>query len=146
MLARATGMLIGVVFAALSGPASAQQPHPSGQVVIHQVSVAFVASAGLGRGTFSYHGHSHRFSVGGLGVGGMGVSRLDAGGTVYNLERLSDFNGAYLQFRSGFAAGQVGQGQLWLRNAKGVVLRLRAQRRGLALTLGADGMIVELKS
>jgi hypothetical protein len=115
-----------------------------GQVSIHQVSVAFIGSASVGGGTLRYRGRTYRFKVGGLGVGGMGASRLDAGGNVYGLRQLTDFEGAYLQVRSGFAAGDVGRGTMRLRNAHGVVMRLRAQRRGLALTLGADGMIVTL--
>src|SRR5258708_2727034 len=95
MIVRAMGMLACIVLAALSSPASAQQGKPSGQIVIHQVSVAFIASAGAGGGSLAYRGRSYRFSVGGLGVGGVGVSRLDAGGAVYNLRRLADFNGAY---------------------------------------------------
>jgi hypothetical protein len=117
---------------------------PDGQVSIHQVSVAFIGSAAVGGGTLRYRGRTYRFKVGGLGVGGMGASRLDADGNVYGLRQLADFEGAYLEVRSGFAAGDIGHGTMRLRNGNGVVMRLRAQRKGLALTLGADGMIVKL--
>ena len=90
----------------------------------------------------SYGGRKYRFDVAGLGVGGFGASRLDASGSVYGLRQLADFDGPYLQLRSGFAVGESGRGFLWLHNTQGVVLQLRAQRRGLALTLGADGMVV----
>jgi hypothetical protein len=118
---------------------------PAGHVTIHQVSVAFIGSAALGGGSLSYRGKAYRFKVGGLGVGAFGASRLDAQGSVFNLNRLADFNGVYLEIRSGWAAGSVGRGQLWLRNRHGVALRLRAEREGLALALGADGMVVELE-
>jgi hypothetical protein len=119
---------------------------PAGRISIHQISIAFIASASKGGGSLSYHGRVYPFSIGGLGVGGFGASRLDAVGAVYNLQQLSDFNGVYLQIRSGWAAGEAGRGLLWLRNPNGVILSLKAQRRGLALTLGADGMLVRLKS
>ena len=34
--------------------------------------------------------------------------------------------------------------QMWLQNSNVVYLRLKARRQGLALSLGADGMVVRL--
>ncbi|HEX3524252.1 MAG TPA: hypothetical protein VHT52_19450 [Stellaceae bacterium] len=78
------------------------------------------------------------------GSGGFGVSTLDATGSVYNLRRLQDFEGVYGQARMGSAAGEQGKGQMWLQNSNGVYLRLKARSQGLALNLGADGMVVRL--
>jgi hypothetical protein len=115
---------------------------PSGSVQIHQVQIAFIGSGTAGGGTLYYRGRAYPFELGGLGIGGIGVSRLDASGSVYNLRRLEDFDGVYGQVRSGWAVGEQGKGQMWLQNAKGVYLRLKAVRRGLALSLGADGMLI----
>ena len=116
---------------------------PVGRVSIHQLSIAFIGSAAVGGGALSYHGRTYRFKATGLGVGGVGASRLDAGGKVYGLHDLPDFEGPYLEAHSGFAVGPNGRGFLWLRNAHGVIMQLRAHRSGLALTLGADGMLVK---
>jgi hypothetical protein len=35
---------------------------------------------------------------------------------------------------------------MWLQNINGVYLRLHAQRKGLSLSLGADGMVIRLGS
>ena len=99
-----------------------------------------------GRCTLHFQGRNYPFKLGGLGIGGIGVSRLDATGTVYNLNRLEDFNGVYGQTRTGYAAGEHGTGQMWLENPNGVRIHLSAQRRGLALSLGADGMAIHLGS
>lgn len=123
---------------------SARPPQPSGSVTISQVQVAFIGSGAVGGGTLHYRGRSYPFKVGGLGIGGIGISRLDATGSVFNLRRLEDFNGVYGQARTGWAIGQHGKGEMWLQNANGVYLRLTARRRGLSLTLGADGMLVQL--
>jgi hypothetical protein len=40
--------------------------------------------------------------------------------------------------------GEQGKGDMWLQNANGVYLHLKARREGLALSLGADGMVVRL--
>jgi len=123
---------------------SAPPPKPSGSVNIHQVQVAFIGSGAVGGGTLYYRGRSYPFKLGGLGIGGIGVSTLDATGSVYNLSRLQDFEGVYGQARVGWAVGEQGKGDMWLQNANGVYLRLKARRQGLALSLGADGLVVRL--
>ncbi len=68
------------------------------------------------------------FSIGGLGVGGIGVSKLIATGRVYNLTDTSKFTGAYGEMRTGYALGDNGSGKLWLKN--GDRRRARAQGQG----------------
>jgi hypothetical protein len=83
--------------------------------------------------------------VGGLGIGGIGVSHLTASGAVYGLHRARDLAGAYLQLRRGWALADKGNGVLWLSNGKGVTMRLKSQREGLQLSLGADGVIIDFR-
>ena len=143
------GLAVGLV--CLCGPlsvgalAQSVPPRPSGSVNIHQVQVAFIGSGSTGGGTLHFGGRSYPFKLGGLGIGGIGISTLDATGTVYNLRRLQDFEGVYGQARVGWAAGEHGKGDMWLQNPAGVYMKLKAKRKGLALSLGADGMLVSLK-
>ena len=123
---------------------TAPPTRPSGSVAIHQVQVAFIGSGMLGGGTLYFRGRSYPFKLGGLGIGGMGVSRLNASGSVFNLRRITDFNGVYGQVRSGWAAGDQGKGKLWMQNSNGVYLRLTGVRSGLSLTMGADGVRIQL--
>ncbi len=139
--------MLATVCAMAALPAGAQDrppSRPSGSVTIHQVQVAFIGSGTAGGGTLRYRGRSYRFNLGGLGIGGFGVSRLDAVGNVYNMERLDDIEGVYVQARFGWAVGEQGRGKMWLQNPNGVLLQLKARRQGLALSLGADGMLVKL--
>ena len=115
----------------------------TGTVTIEQVQIAFIGSGNLGGGTLIFNGQKYGFSVGGLGVGGIGVSRMQAHGAVYNLYDLNDFPGAYVQARYGLAVGSTSTGELWLRNAQGVALRLEAERSGLALSLGGDAVYID---
>lgn len=132
--------------AALAGlPVRAQQRVKSGTVDIEQVQVAFIGSGGIGGGTLHFQGRSYRFSIGGLGIGGFGVSKLQATGDVFNLHQLNQFPGAYGSARYGAAFGDQGGGQLWLENPHGVILELRARRQGLAVSLGADAVIIDFK-
>lgn len=114
----------------------------SGTVTIEQVQIAFIGSGNLGGGTLFFGGNKYDFSVGGLGVGGIGVSRMTATGTVYNLRNVGDFAGTYVQARYGLAVGDLSTGELFLQNTKGVALRLKADRTGLALSLGGDAVYI----
>ena len=144
ILALARGSM---VLCLLSASVVAQEapPKPSGTVTISQVQVAFIGSGSGGGGTLHFHGRNYPFKLGGLGIGGIGVSRLDATGTVYELRRVEDFEGVYGQTRVGWAAGE-GTGELWLKNPNGVYIHLITQRKGLSLNVGADGMVVHLGS
>ena len=116
-----------------------------GYVEMSQVQAAYIGSGSAGHGTLRFRGNTYPFNLGGLGVGGIGVSTIEARGDVYGLQRLSDFPGAYAQGRYGFALGTTSAGDLWLQNEHGVVLRLRAKREGLMLSLGGDAVVITMK-
>ncbi|MDP3601706.1 MAG: hypothetical protein Q8R85_11130 [Bosea sp. (in: a-proteobacteria)] len=131
-----------------SGAALAQARNlgpPTGSVSIRQLQVAFIGSGAIGGGELTFGKRKYGITVAGLGIGGVGASTLRATGPVYGLRNISDFTGAYVQLREGWALGDEGRGRLWLRNANGVTLRLDTQRRGLQFSLGADGVLIGFK-
>jgi hypothetical protein len=136
--------LLAVCGSLLAMPARAGDLVAAGTVQISQTQIAFIGSGNLGGGRLNYGGKSYPFTIGGLGIGGFGFSKIEAQGTVYNLKSLGDFAGAYVQGRYGFALGDKSGGQLWLSNANGVVLSLKAKREGLALSLGGDAIYIDL--
>lgn len=132
---------------ALPLPLMAQsRPNPSGTVDIDETQVALLIGGSFGGGTLNFGGRSYKFTIGGLGVGGIGVSRVQATGHAYNLKEIWQFPGVYGSARIGWAAGQSGDGSLWLQNPHDVVLELKTKRQGLALTAGVDGIYIEMKS
>lgn len=134
-------LLVGIPMA---HPAMAEQMKPSGTIYIRQVQIAWIGSGNLGGGTLQYNGRSWPFTIGGLGIGGFGISQITATGEVYNLKDIGQFQGAYVQARAGFAIGTVSAGELWLQNPNGVVLHLKAERIGIALSLGADAIYIRM--
>jgi hypothetical protein len=118
---------------------------PDGTVEMEQVQAAFIGSGGGGSGTLYYHDQTYRFAVGGLGIGGIGASTINAQGEVYGLNNIRDFSGAYAQGRYGIVVGNASAGDLWLKNEKGVVMHLKAKRTGLMLSLGGDAVVISLK-
>ncbi len=143
---KALGLAMAVlaVIALQHGSAFAQskRPQQTGTITIEQVQVAFIFSGNVGGGKLNYKGKTYPFSIGGLGVGGIGISSIDATGEVYDLKRLADFEGGYGQARSGIVLGNKSAGSLWLENSAGVYIRLSAKRKGIALSLGVDGIYI----
>lgn len=129
-----------------AGSAAKPELTPSGTIEIEQTQVALLVSGSGGGGTLHFKGNTYPFSIGGLGLGGIGVSKIQATGTVYNMTDVSQFAGAYGQLRTGYALGDKGKGRLWLEKTNGnVVIHLNSTRQGLALSLGGDVVNIKLK-
>ena len=127
--------------------ASQERPtgKPSATITVQELQVAFIGSGAIGGGTLNFEGKHYPINVKGLGVGGIGASQLSASGVVYGLKSRSDLAGVYAQIRDGWALGDQGAGTLWLRNDKGVAMKLHTQTQGLQLSLGADGVVIGFK-
>ena len=132
-----------VLLLSVGGSAIGEDLKKSGTVRIEQVQVAFIGSGNLGGGTLKFAGKSYSFTVGGLGIGGFGISKMVAVGNVYNLKDAAHFPGSYVQGRYGMAVGDASTGKLWLKNSHGVVIELEADRTGLALSLGGDAVYID---
>jgi hypothetical protein len=117
----------------------------SGTLDIDQTRVAFLVSGNGGGGTLHFAGHDYPFSIGGLGIGGIGVSKIEATGQVYNMTATTQFTGMYSELRTGYALGDKGSGKLWLKNGDGVIIKLQAKAKGIALALGADAVHIAFK-
>ena len=127
------------------GPEAVAGLSPDGTVDMNEVQVAYLGNAGGGTGTLYYRGNTYPFSIGGLGVGGIGASTVDAEGEVYKLPTLSQFPGSYAQASYGFVFGTKSAGDLWMQNQAGVILHLKAKRTGLMLSLGGDAVVINMK-
>jgi hypothetical protein len=134
----------GVALLGTAVPTIGEANEPSGTVTIDETQLAFIFSGQIGGGQLYYRGQSYDFKIGGLGVGGYGISNLRAVGEVYGLRRVADFPGGYAEARQGWTIGRAGNGHLWLENPNQVVLHLRTAREGLMLTLGASGVVITM--
>ena len=145
-----SGLLFALVVTAFTASSVIAEDHAqekvlSGTVEINSTQMAFIISGQAGGGVLKFQGADYEFDIGGLGVGGIGIQTLSAVGAVYNLNKLEDFNGAYIQGRAGATLGQ-GKGAMSLTNAStGVIIELKSSMEGAALSLGVDGMHVKLK-
>jgi len=116
---------------------------PSARFDMEAVQLAYIGSGMHGSGILTYQGRSYTLDVTGLGIGGLGVSRIIAQGEVYDMYNLRDFTGVYGQARTGWAVASKGSGKMWLQNSRDVVIHLKAERKGLQLALGLDGLDIK---
>jgi hypothetical protein len=76
---------------------AAQDEKPSGTISIQRQTIALGVGINWGEGLLTLrNGDTYQFSLQGREVGGVGMSEVRAEGEVYNLERVSDFEGLYV--------------------------------------------------
>jgi hypothetical protein len=118
---------------------AAEQQTPSGQVYFSGAQFGLILQIGSGGGQLVYKGGNYPFDMSGLKIGAnIGPAKTTAVGEVYNLNKLSDFEGTY----SGTSASItpiIGGGGIWLENEKGVKMYIKTEKVGLEMTLSAGG-------
>jgi hypothetical protein len=127
LLSRNTVCLLVLVFLAggMWGDAVGQEPsNLSGTITVTATSVAAGVGWTWGSGTLTLlDGSQHQFKGNGLDVVAVGIKQATGVGHVYNLTKLEDFEGKYIQAAAGVVVGG-GAGATSLRNDKGVVINL----------------------
>lgn len=112
-------------------------------IELQTTAVAAGIGARFGSGTLLVGGEEHPFTLRGVSLGDVGVARLSGSGLVQNLENVTDLEGNYVAVEAGASAG-VGASKLTMRNEKGVVITLDSDVKGAQLSLGAQGLSLEL--
>ena len=139
-----------LVFAALAAfavatPGFAAEPLKQvGTITISDTQVGFLVGGSLGGGTLTFKGKTHKFKIGGLALGNVGISKTSATGEVYNMTDLAQFGGTYAKAEASATIGE-GAGVLQLQNDAGVVIKLKTKSGGLQLSAGGGGVKITLK-
>jgi len=98
-----------------------------------------------GKGTLSYQGADHRFSISGVSVVDIGGAKIDATGAVMHLSTLQDFAGTYTAWGAGLTLA-AGGSAVYMKNERGVVIKLLSKTTGLRFNLSGNGIKVQLQS
>ena len=142
-MARAWIWVMAAALVGFGGMAAADDK-ASGTVAIESKSVALGIGVSWGDGKLHYKGKTHAFSVRGLSVVDVGISKVPARGKVFPLNKLEDFAGNFAAAQAGAAVGG-GTSAVALRNQNGVVLELTSIQTGVKFTLAGEGIEVKLK-
>lgn len=117
---------------------------PDATVRISEGSVAVGIGWSWGRGDLSYGGKTYHFKIEGLSVAEVGMTKAEATGSVYNLKKISDFDGIYAAAGASGTAGS-GAGVSSLRNPNGVVINLKSETKGASIKVAASGLKITIE-
>src|SRR5580692_4097864 len=119
---------------------------PSGYVWLSGGSVAVGIGYSWGHGTLynSKDQKEYKFKISGVSIADVGAAGINAEGEVYNLSSPADLGGKYSAVTAG-ATIIVGGSVAYLKNEKGVVIKLHSQTGGLRFNLSANGMHITLQ-
>jgi hypothetical protein len=98
-----------------------------------------------GHGSLSYQSAAHKFSISGVSVVDVGAAKILAIGDVSHLAKLSDFAGVYTAWSAGATFGGGGSA-VYMKNEKGVVIKLISSTQGLRFNLSGNGVKVTLQN
>ena len=136
-------MAVAVTMTVATARAEGPLGPPSATIRFETRSVAVGIGMSWGKGVLVFDGREYTFSVSGLTVADVGVSKVVASGSVYGLRELSQFDGTYYGVDIGVAVGG-GTAGLAMRNQNGVYIKLGASQRGVKLSVASKGTTLKL--
>jgi len=141
-LVKSMGMIAALASISLAAATPSQAQTCS--IRLHIVKAGFIVGAGGGNGTLICHGRPYRLTIGGIGLGSLGVAAADLTGTASNVQNPANVAGTY--GAAGAGVTFVGGGQVaTLQNEKGVVLQLAGGQVGFQVSLGLAGMTIGMR-
>ena len=114
---------------------------PSGAVTMTQV---FLSSSGVGSGALTFRGRTYPFTLVGSLIGPGAISTMQASGEVYKLHDVSQFSGPWIQGTGSLAITAKANGEIWLENRNGIIMRLNAAQAGLTFSQGRYELYIQL--
>jgi hypothetical protein len=119
---------------------------PSAYVWLSGGSVAIGIGYTWGHGTLynSTDQKEYKFKLSGVSIADVGGAGITAEGEVYNLKTPADLSGNYSAVTAGLTIIEGGS-VAYLKNDKGVVIKLHSQTGGLRFNLSANGMRITLQ-
>jgi hypothetical protein len=114
---------------------------PSGAVTMTQ---AYLVGTGVGSGALEFRGRTYPFTLLGSLIGPGSISTMQASGEVYKLSDVSQFSGPWIQGTGSLAVSTKGNGEIWLENRNGVIMRLSAAQAGLTASTGRYELYIQL--
>jgi hypothetical protein len=145
-----------VVMVFVSGVAAAESSSSTAPVAEGSIPSAYVwlsgGSVAIGIGYTWGHGtlynskdqKQYKFKLSGVSVADVGGAGITAEGEVYNLATPADLSGNYSAVTAGLTIVEGGS-VAYLKNDKGVVIKLHSQTGGLRFNLSANGMRITLQ-
>jgi len=141
------GIAVAGALALFVASAHGQEPKktPDGTVEFSGGSVAAGVGYTWGSGTLTYKGAKYPITVAGLSAGASaGATNVTASGSVYNLNKIEDFDGNYTAVATGATVGG-GASVVTMKNQNGVLIDSVSTTQGLKISLDSGGVKIKVK-
>ncbi len=126
-----------------SSPCQDQELVKAGTVEGEISVIGFLVGVSWGSGTLTLNdGRTFKFRMKGMQTLEVAVAKQHYVGTVYNLDRVEDFAGAYNGISAGFALVK-GLGNASYGNGKCTIVNVKSKSAGMQLTVGGGGVQIE---
>ncbi len=136
------GIMVLIMCFLISDPAFSQGS-PDATIRFSQGQVAVGIGYSWGDGVLTFQGKEYPFTIRGLSVVDVGISKANANGEVFKLKNVKDFNGTYTT-ASGEATLAGGAGVITMKNQNGVTIKLSALTTGVNFKLALEGVKLTL--
>jgi hypothetical protein len=145
-IALASTLAVAAEGATSASPPVAEGSIPSGYVWLSGGVIAVGIGYSWGHGTLynSKDQKQYKFKIWGVSVADVGGAGITAEGEVYNLTSPADLSGDYSAVTAGVTVIEGGS-VAYLKNDKGVVIKLHSQTGGVRFNLSASGMHLTLQ-
>ncbi len=111
-----------------------------GTVSIESTSIAIGIGYEWGQGELTmYDGSTYTFDIQGISMLDVGISLLEAEGSVYRVIEPKDMEGKYWAAEIGISYGN-GVSAVTMKNRNDVIMHLTSKQKGMKLKLAAEGM------
>jgi hypothetical protein len=141
--------ILSLVIAVMTGFAYAKHHDSKPDATLQVSGGSFALGVGVnwGSGMLTYRGKEYPVKVKGLSVGKVGMTSSSAYGEVFNLKHLQDFNGHYNIGGAGTRGVTLGAGKAGtlMSNQSGVIVRISATQKGVAVNATGGGVDMQLK-
>jgi hypothetical protein len=145
MIRTMTGIAaVAALVCSLNVAAFAEETQPDATLRLSGGSVAAGIGVNWGSGTLTYKGTDYPVDVTGFSVGDVGMTKIEAAGTVHNLKDLKNFDGNYTGVGAG-AALAGGASAVTVKNQNGVTADLISTTQGVKIMLGGGGISMKIK-
>jgi len=141
---RGQGLIGGVAFALIAAvlalpaiAADAPKGNPTATIDVASEQMRLIMGGTAGKGVLHFNGKDYPFSFksASVGLGAKVVTKMQATGNVYGLNRIEDFGGQYSSVSQSTMAGTANVTATY-KNDRGVTIDLRGTTEGAGLSLG----------
>ena len=141
---RALCVLAAVAAFVLLRHAAQAQEVPDATLKLSGGSVAAGIGYTWGGGALTYEGKTYEVEMSGLSVVDVGVTNIEANGSVFHLKSLEDFDGNYTAANAGMTVAEGGSATI-MENQNRVIVKIVSATQGLKFALAASGVSMKIK-